>query len=434
MTTQSHLRRATDSWRGATARSRWGTLDSMRRRPIRWLACSCAVLVMGAGGLAAWPANAETPAPESATPAADATSEEPSAALGLPAATESRTESSDPSGSSVTEDGTPTASTSTDGAAPSSEPPTETNTASETAAFEQPLTSASRSSGEAPVLSGVTAESLSVTPAAGGSAPLTIHVDVGDASTLSHLDSVVLCMYNLASGDPSCDRPDTSYTMRLTWTQATNTFRLLPDTDTTWSELGSTSSYDPANTSMTMRFRFRVGAVAHAGKWGIRVRATDRGGESTTAEQRVIVNYSASISGRAAQSFSGLGSIGSGGTAYALDAADGTVIANAPSTVTIRISGPFVSNDTSATARLAPGRPTDAVPPRFVAMDCNAGPTFIIARAIRLTEVAQELQADIGPTGEAGISDNVNSCRLISGGGLPTGTYEAEVTTGIRQS
>lgn len=404
----------------------------MSRRPIRWLACCCAALLTVAGGLVAWPAQAEAPSPATSALAAESASGEPSVAPQVPVETGSRP---DPSGTPLPQEVIPSASTPIDGVATSSQSPTGSSPASEGLGFEQPLTSASRSEGQAPVLSGLTAESLSVTPGARGSALQTVQVDVGDASTLSHLEAVVLCMYNLKSGDPTCDRPDTSYTMKLTWSQGTNTFRLLPDTQTTWSEVGSTSSYDPANTSMTMRFRFRVGAVAHAGRWGIKVRATDRdGGASTTAEQRVIVNYSASISGRAAQSFSGLGSIGSGGTAYALDASDGTVIANAPSTVTIKISGPFVSADSSATADLAPGRPTDAVPPRFVAMDCNAGPTFIIARAIRLTEVAQELQADIGPTGEAGISDNVNSCRLISGGGLPTGTYEAEVTTGIRQS
>lgn len=374
----------------------------MRQRHTWWLAC-CAAATIAATSWTSAPAHADETVPVTPSPS---TSSSPS---GSPTPSVADPPTSAPPQSIVggQENSQP---------APSSEVPDE-------------------QAHKAPIVSPISSDPLVVTPGALGSTVQTVRVDVGDANTVSALASVVLCMYELKSGDPTCNEPNTSYTMKLTWTQDSGVFRLLPETATTWSEAESTSTYDAGNTSMAISFRFRVGAVAHAGQWVVAVQAIDReGGISNLVSQSATVNYSASITGRAPQNFSGRGSIGGGGTAYALNASDGTIVANAPSTVTIKIDGPFVSTDGSFRAGLMGGDPETPVRPGFVALDCSAGPSFVVASAVRLTTREQELQVNVGPTGEAGVSDSVNSCRLISGGRLPAGTYEAGVTTGIRQN
>lgn len=289
-----------------------------------------------------------------------------------------------------------------------------------------------------PIVARINSDPLTVTPGAHGSPVQTVLVDVGDADGIGSLRAVVLCMYEVEGGDGSCGKPDTTNTMKLTWTQSSNSFALLPDQQTTWSLANSTSTYntaDTADTGITISFRFHVGAVSRSGEWAVAVQAIDQqGGASNIVSQRATVNYYASTSGRSAQNFTGRGSIGSGGTAYAVNVSDGTIIANASSTVTIKLEGPFVSADGSVQAGLMAGGPATPVRPGFVALDCNAGPTFVIARAVRLSTQEQELQGEVGPTGEAGVSENVNSCRLTSGGQLPGVTYVTSVTIGIRQN
>lgn len=281
-----------------------------------------------------------------------------------------------------------------------------------------------------------TTGAISASPTLTGSTAQTLAVDVGDADTLSDLNTVELCMYLTGVGDSTCASTDTTNAVKITWTRSTDTFAISPNSSTTWGLSGPVSGYVDTGLSMSMQFKFKVGAVARAGDWTVKVTATDNAAESTndSAADVMSVNYFGAVtSQRASQSWTSVAA-GAGAAQTKLNVSDGSLLANGASDVSMSQSAAFsMITPTVATASIAAGNPGDPVNAGEVALDCKPAATYSDSGAIRLSTTPESFQANVLTTGtsESGNTSLVNSCQLTSGGGLPVGTYSAAVVIGI---
>ena len=278
----------------------------------------------------------------------------------------------------------------------------------------------------APTVDAVNAPA-SIQPTAGSStAVYEIAVDVTDAETLNDLDTVVVCFYHTTEGDNTCATPDARNTVRITWTQSTDSFAILP-ASTFWA-LGTDgdASTSPTLTSTTgtFTFRFRVSEATRQGGWTADATATDSSAASDTGTDTTTVNHFSAITTRVSQDF---GTLATGFAGSATRTASPTVTANGPTTYSMQAEN--FTDGTFTFTLLTTGTPATAEPGvGEVTFDCNRAGTFDAATATRIGTTATQIAANQTAAGtpEGGTALD-NTCRLAHGGQRPVASYSATV-------
>jgi hypothetical protein len=263
------------------------------------------------------------------------------------------------------------------------------------------------------------------------------NVTVGDAESLNDLQTVTVCLYqslkedaSAGEGNDTCAAINPANTVLLTWTQATDAFTIGAGASTFWAldtVIPSTRSGALVDTTAAFVFRFTVSEAMREGTWTAKVTATDiTAATDQDATVTAVVNAYSAITVRDPQNF-GLLAAGVGA-----ERTDSPIVTSNGATTLSLTAGDFVNGVYSYTLK------TDditSVGPAAgeVTYDCNRAGAFDESTATRVgsgVTLIGVAGATASGTVEGGVAVS-NSCRIMHGGGRPTGTYAFVVVNTI---
>ena len=262
------------------------------------------------------------------------------------------------------------------------------------------------------------------------------NVTVGDAESLNDLQTVTVCLYQslkedatAGEGDDTCAAINPANTVRLTWTQATDLFTIGAGASTFWAldtVAPSTRSGALVDTTAAFVFRFTVSEAMREGTWTAKVTATDATAAiDEDATVTALVNAYSAITIRDPQDF---GTLAAG--APGSERTDSPIVTSNGATTLSLTAGDFVNGVYSYTLKTN-GATSVAPAAGQVTYDCNRAGAFVEGTATRVGSGVTSLgEATASGTAEGGAAVS-NSCRIMHGGGRPTGTYAFVVVNTI---
>ncbi|HWM18932.1 MAG TPA: hypothetical protein VNO51_04550 [Ilumatobacteraceae bacterium] len=264
------------------------------------------------------------------------------------------------------------------------------------------------------------------------------NVTVGDAESLNDLQTVTVCLYQslkedatAGEGDNTCTAINPANTVRLTWSQATDAFTIGAGASTFWAldtVAPSTRSGALVDTTAAFVFRFTVSEAMREGTWTAKVTATDiTAATDVNATVTALVNAYSAITVRDPQDF---GTLAAG--APGAERTDSPIVTSNGATTLSLTAGDFVNGVYSYTLKTDDA--TSVAPDAGeVTYDCNRAGAFVEGTATRVgsgVTLIGVAGATASGTVEGGVAVS-NSCRIMHGGGRPTGTYAFVVVNTI---
>jgi len=257
----------------------------------------------------------------------------------------------------------------------------------------------------------------------------TYSATVADLDTLNDLTAVTLCLYHTTGGSSDCSSLNPANTVKLTWTQATNSFAIDGNSSNSYWALGTgaDASSAPADlTAMTgtFSFKFTVSEAMREGGWTAKLTADDGvAAPVSNATLTTTVQHYSAIAARSQKDFGTLAANVPG------DATDTPTVTSNGGVFYSMTAGSFTNDSYSFALRTSAGAPTAGQ----VTFDCLVGGSWSLGvGAVRVGSTATQLSASQLGTGTLeGGTGLANTCRLQHGGGRPVGTYSFTVVNTV---